>query len=110
MADPRYAQLTQALRVLESHLRQLGWWQASAPSAEALASSQPFALDTLSLPQWLQFIFIPRLTMLIATQQPLPAACGVAPMVEHYCATLADKPAELIACVDAIDQLLSQQP
>jgi uncharacterized protein YqcC (DUF446 family) len=31
------------------------------PSTEALASDQPFCVDTLTLPRWLQFIFLPTL-------------------------------------------------
>ena len=40
---------------IEAQLRQMGLWQAVPPSPEALASSQPFCIDTLDFSQWLQF-------------------------------------------------------
>ena len=69
---------------IESELRQLNLWDTIPPSTAALASDQPFCVDTLSLPQWLQFIFLPTLYQLLEENQPLPARCGIAPMAEEY--------------------------
>jgi len=69
---------------IESELRQLGLWEMAPPSAEALASDQPFCVDTLTLPQWLQFIFLPTLYELLETEQALPERCGIAPMAEEF--------------------------
>lgn len=44
------------LSELEDELRQLGWWEQQAPSAQALQSQQPFCVDTLEFSQWLQWI------------------------------------------------------
>ena len=52
--------------------------------AEALASEQPFCIDTLTLPQWLQFIFLPRLYRLLEQDAALPDRCGIAPLAEEY--------------------------
>ena len=64
---------------IESELRKLELWDRVPPSPEALASEQPFCVDTLTLPQWLQFIFLPTLYQLLEADQPLPARCGIAP-------------------------------
>lgn len=69
---------------IEADLRQLNLWQGDAPSSAALASKEPFCFDTLTLPQWLQFVFIPRMYELIETDQSLPESCGIAPMAEEY--------------------------
>ncbi len=69
---------------IESELRQLGLWDRIPPSSEALASDQPFCVDTLTLPQWLQFIFLPTLYQLLESDQALPARCGIAPMAEEF--------------------------
>ena len=53
--------LAELLIDIEAQLRQLGQWDKVAPEADALASEQPFCVDTLRLPQWLQFVFVPRL-------------------------------------------------
>lgn len=69
---------------IESELRQLGLWDRQVPSNSALASSEPFCVDTLTLPQWLQFIFLPTLYRLLEVEEPLPARCGIAPMAREY--------------------------
>jgi uncharacterized protein YqcC (DUF446 family) len=82
--QPIYSEIAEYLLQLEAELRQLNLWQAEAPPAEALASSEPFCVDTLSLPQWLQFVFLPRMRQLIELEQPLPSECGIAPLAEEY--------------------------
>lgn len=69
---------------IEADLRQLNLWQREAPDSAALASKEPFCFDTLTFPQWLQFVFIPRMYELIENGQSLPESCGVAPMAEEY--------------------------
>ena len=69
---------------IEAQLRQLGLWEKIPPSTEALASQQPFCVDTLTLPQWLQFIFLPTLYDMLEQQQALPGRCGIAPMAEEF--------------------------
>jgi uncharacterized protein YqcC (DUF446 family) len=93
---------------IEDNLRQLGLWQLEIPSDEALSSTQPFAVDTLNFPQWLQFIFIPRLTFMVENALPLPTNSSVAPMAEEYFGVLPLKSAELIGYLHQLDQLLTQ--
>jgi len=69
---------------IESELRTLGLWEPIAPPARALASEQPFCVDTLTLSQWLQFVFLPTLYSLLEEERKLPERCGVAPMAEEY--------------------------
>ncbi|MCV6625970.1 MAG: YqcC family protein [Cellvibrionaceae bacterium] len=102
----RYEAVAAALLQLQQVLQQQGLWQQQAPSAEALASSQPFCIDTLDFHQWLQFIFLPRMGELVQARAQLPPRCGIAPMVaEVYRA----KP-EIIAALEPLllqlDELL----
>ena len=69
---------------IEADLRQLRLWQSEAPDSAALASTEPFCFDTLTLPQWLQFVFIPRMVELLENGQSLPGSCAIAPMAEEY--------------------------
>ncbi len=92
---------------IESELRQLGLWGRIAPSATALASDQPFCVDTLTLPQWLQFIFLPTLYELLETDQPLPARCGIAPMAEEFFKGEGLPTQALEEALQRIDNLLS---
>lgn len=90
---------------IEQELRVMGLWESEIPSAEALSSVEPFAIDTLSFTQWLQFIFIPKMFFLIE-QQSLPANCSIAPMAEEVFAQ-SNYASDLIAHLRRIDQLLS---
>ena len=92
---------------IEAELRQLGLWDRLPPSPEALASDQPFSIDTLTLPQWLQFIFLPTIYRLLEEGQPLPARCGIAPMAEEYFRGLGLASTSLEQALSKIDELLS---
>lgn len=72
----------QRLLQLEQVLRDHELWQSTPPPAEALQSDQPFSLDTLEPVEWLQWIFIPRMTQLIDNGQPLPINLAIAPYFE----------------------------
>jgi uncharacterized protein YqcC (DUF446 family) len=98
--------LTAALVTLEAQLRAAGLWSTVAPAAAALASTAPFAADTLRLEQWLQFIFCERLRALLAARAPLPTGSNIAAMAEVCWAGQSGR-AELLQCLRQLDQLLS---
>ena len=92
---------------IEAELRQLGLWDRQPPSPEALASEQPFSIDTLTLPQWLQFIFLPTLYQLLEEGQPLPGRCGIAPMAQEYFRGMGLASSSLEQALLKMDQMLS---
>jgi uncharacterized protein YqcC (DUF446 family) len=92
---------------IEALLRQLGQWDKVPPSKEALASDQPFCVDTLTLPQWLQFIFLPTLYRMLEDGRTLPERCGIAPMAEEYFRGTGLSSSALVEALLHIDQLLS---
>ncbi len=63
--DRRVPALAEQLLLIERELRALGVWAMEAPSLEALASQEPFCVDTLSFEQWLQWIFLPRMKTIL---------------------------------------------
>lgn len=71
------------LDALAEALQRAGLWGEQRPSPEALASTQPFAVDTLALEEWLQFVFIPKLRRYIQAHQQLPENMAVTPMAEQ---------------------------
>jgi len=105
----RHHELTVVLQHLELELQRLNCWAAQKPSPEALASTAPFAVDTMTFPEWLQFIFIPRLAVMIEYQTPLPQASGIAPMAEEYFKLLSLDSTILIRHIQQIDSLLSSK-
>jgi uncharacterized protein YqcC (DUF446 family) len=103
-----HTDIAEVLIDIEAQLRQLGQWDAAPPSATALASELPFCVDTLTLPQWLQFIFLPTLYQMMEEGVPLPSRSGIAPMAEEYFRGTGLMSAELEAALARIDELLSQ--
>lgn len=85
-----------------------GHWSSELMSAEALNSKQPFCLDTMSFSQWLQFMFIPNIKMLVDMKQALPKLVkgqGLEPMAnEVYKNTEADQ--SILIIIRQIDRLL----
>ncbi|MEP4891490.1 MAG: YqcC family protein [Aliiglaciecola sp.] len=68
---------------LEVVMRREKLWAAQAPSQDALKSELPFAFDTLSIEQWLQFVFIPKMTELINRGLALPNSMVILPAVQN---------------------------
>ncbi|WAK00621.1 YqcC family protein [Methylobacter sp. YRD-M1] len=84
MASDKYRKIAELLFQVEVQLLQLNYWQDAFPSSEALSSELPFSCDTLTFPQWLQFIFLPRMRALVECAAPLPTTCAIAPYAEEY--------------------------
>lgn len=80
--DGRLSDVAEQLLLIERELRVLGLWTVEAPSAEALASEQPFCVDTMSFESWLQWLFLPRMKMILESAGPLPAASGIRAMAD----------------------------
>lgn len=100
--------LTSLLNELEAELRALDLWSDIPPSAEELASEQPFAVDTLTLPQWLQWIYLQRLRALVDAGAPLPQGAEVKPYAEEYFADSRLPGGGLIDIIDRIDGYLGR--
>ncbi|MDP4548791.1 MAG: YqcC family protein [Marinobacter sp.] len=96
-----------SLLQIELELRTLGAWQEQPLPPEAFESTQPFCLDTMSFPQWLQFVFVARMKVLLEAGQPLPSVSGIAPMAEEYFRARSESGARLIQALAHMDGLLS---
>ncbi|MCV2884978.1 YqcC family protein [Aestuariibacter sp. AA17] len=94
--------LEQLSHILEAH----GLVAETAPDDHAMTSSAPFACDTMTFEQWLQFIFIPRMHACIE-QNNVPNTILVAPAAEELMAASAGKTA-VVATLHKIDLLLSE--
>ncbi|KFZ31699.1 hypothetical protein IDSA_03140 [Pseudidiomarina salinarum] len=95
------------LERIEAELNCLGLWQNQLPSAQALASTEPFAMDTLDFHQWLQFIMLPRMWEIIDGEHPLPQNIAVSPMATHVFHDELEHHESLIRILREFDALLS---
>lgn len=103
--------------LLQQHLAQLtrelqcaSLWDREAPSAEKLASIEPFCVDTLRFEQWLQWVFIPKLSKQVA----MPHFSGLAnpsdihTMAEHAFKDYGQATNVICDVIHQIDKTLNQ--
>lgn len=101
-------QCEQLLDELEQVLNNHALWQATPPSTERLASTEPFAVDTLACHEWLQWVFVPKMRALIDTERALPRNFEISPYVEEAMKEHAGH-GDVVAVVVRIDHLFSEQ-
>lgn len=100
-------QLTLLLEQLERQLKQAGLWSDIPPSAQAMASTAPFACDSMSFAMWLQFIFLTKMREMLEQNIPLPQALCLLPMAEE-CAKNEAGLELTFAVIGKIDALFEQ--
>jgi uncharacterized protein YqcC (DUF446 family) len=102
-------EVAEVLIDIEAQLRRLNLWDKVPPAESALASTEPFCVDTLTLPQWLQFVFLPTLYRMLEEEQALPERCGIAPMAEEFFRGSGLATTDLIRALHQVDELLSRE-
>ncbi len=105
--EQRILDIADHLLLIERELKVQGWWSDQAPSAEALASVVPFAVDCMAFEQWLQWIFLPRMKLILEHGQPLPNASGILVMAETVFVDRPEQSRELRRLLAEFDQLIS---
>lgn len=95
------------LAELENELRALGWWEQQAPSAQALQSQEPFCIDTLEFAQWLQWVFVPRMSAILKSGHALPSQCAIYEAAEVVYQQQLGQVTDLLECLKIIDQTVS---
>jgi uncharacterized protein YqcC (DUF446 family) len=97
-----YKEVEILIAKLEQSLREAILWSSCSPSAEALKSKLPFAIDVMTFEQWLQFIFIPKMSEIISHKSSLPDNLQLLPMAEEGFG-VANSHSELIEVIRQID-------
>ena len=100
-------QMRELLAALELALLDAGWWGESSPDAAALASTEPFCVDTLTFSEWLQWVYIPKMHAWMAREQALPERSGLLPIAEEAWRGSAADTAGLLLVVRALDGLVN---
>ncbi|HLD66662.1 MAG TPA: YqcC family protein [Pseudomonas sp.] len=104
--DKRLPLLADQLLLIERELRVQGWWGSAPPSPEALASEQPFCVDSLSFEQWLQWIFLPRMAFMLESGMTLPRVSGIQAMGEMSFRERLAQAKPLLGLLGEFDRLL----
>ena len=100
--------LVDELLALQRELQQLELWSVESPPSLALASREPFCVDTLAFEGWLQWMFIPRMAQIVESGGVMPAGCNIQPMGEEAFAHLGRRGVELLAILGRIDRVAGQ--
>ena len=99
--------IVDVLLELEAEMRTLDWWEEEKPPAKALASQQPFCVDQLAFKQWLQWIFLPRMKVIIETGGSLPAQSGIFEYAEECLRHNGNQAAHLLKLLKRFDELVT---
>lgn len=106
----RGVRLGELLLDLEAALRNAALWESQPPDPQALASTEPFCIDTLDFCQWLQFVFLPRMHEILDAGLPLPDKCAIAEMAEVHFAAVATSCDSVMQVLRRIDAVVAEKP
>ena len=95
------------LAALELALLEAGWWGDASPDDAALASIEPFCVDTLRFSEWLQWVYIPKMLDYIASQGALPERSGLLAIAEEAWRGSAEDTSGLLLVMRALDGLVN---
>lgn len=101
-------QIQSLLDALERELKQLELWSLVLPDEQALQSRLPFCVDTLRFEQWLQFIFIPKMQLLLNSASPLPTKIALLPLAEQVFNASDTRFNRLLGIISTLDSRLSE--
>lgn len=104
--DYRTSALADQLLLIERELRVQGFWAASPPEARLLASQEPFCVDILAFEEWLQWIFLPRMKLILERDEALPTVSGILAMAEMVYQGRLGQMSGLLKALRAFDELI----
>ena len=90
---------------IEAEMRRMSLWSAQKPEDNRLQSQLPFCYDSLTVEQWLQWIFIPRMKRMLEQNLDLPAKCDIHPYAEEFLAHRSEDTVKLLALIKEFDDL-----
>ncbi len=83
-------------------------WQSQPPGEEAFTSREPFCIDTMEFHEWMQWVFLPRMKLIIEEDLPLPRNSAIRPMAEEAFRGDVDSVRHLIKAIDAFDRVIAR--
>lgn len=108
-AEARHQQVAVLIDSMELEMRRLDLWSEVVPAVADLASRVPFCYDTLQFCQWLQWIFVPRIRLILADHAALPDVSDIASLAEVEFRQLSQDSSRLLEQIREFDQLISNQ-
>ncbi|NOY15774.1 MAG: YqcC family protein [Gammaproteobacteria bacterium] len=108
MTLPAMKRLEHTLKHIEGELQSLGLWEEEQPPIHDLQSQMPFCYDTLRLPQWLQWVFLPRWHQVIQTRDSIPKKSDIHSIAEYYFKEAGINAKHLLISIRRFDDLITE--
>lgn len=108
--DATARQISEVLTAMEIELRRLSLWEPVPPLDADLRSNQPFCCDTLSFPQWLQWVLLPRMHDAVAQNGPYPTRSGIYVYAEEWAMHNCAEGLALLRLVKRFDEVIEAPP
>lgn len=96
-----------AMLTLEKALREAELWADHSPSSEQMLSDQPFSYDVMTLQEWLQWVFIPRMKAIIESDAELPRMSNIHAYAEETIGKLPNNTEAVMQALKQLDELFS---
>lgn len=96
------------LLAMEQEMRRIDLWETEAPSDAALSSLAPFCHDTLHFHQWLQWVFLPKMQMIVEADEGWPSTSDIFPLAEYSFQKLEQDTVPLLALIQQFDNLINR--
>lgn len=109
MKDTIHSDIHACLQSLEQALTAADLWSDNPPTAEQLASREPFCVDTMPFEAWLQWLFIPKMRELLAMPHfnGMPNRSDIHTMVDYVFQSYDEDTDAVVVLIKKIDQLLN---
>ena len=102
-------QLADLLLAIEAEMRRVELWESQAPSEQALQSLMPFCHDTLRFEQWLQWVFLPRMKIILENEEILPQSSDIHPLAEYALAEHGTRVSALLQAIAEFDRFIGSR-
>jgi uncharacterized protein YqcC (DUF446 family) len=73
----QYATVSAKLATIKQAMRANGMWQAQPLEPEQYEFRQAFGADTMTFSQWLQFVLVPRIELVLSSRGTFPLSSSV---------------------------------
>ncbi|WP_196157412.1 YqcC family protein [Reinekea sp. G2M2-21] len=94
------------LAEIEGLLQKHNQWQTIPPTAEKMASTEPFSIDTLTFLEWLQWVYLARLRAVIHAGATLPQGAMVLPYAQEALRADGIQIPGLLSLIEQLDDAL----
>lgn len=106
---PEVTAVLKKIEEIEAEMKKIGFWQENPLPDEKYGFEQAFGADTMTFPQWLQFVLAPRVHQIIAENGNFPGSSMVAVQAAAVFAEN-EKARDLIKLLAEFDALFNRVP